>query len=93
MYIHHNLDQYTTSTHPVNQTYTYTTTETRPAQYTTSTTQYGNYGNYGTYGGATTYNGATYSGSGVGYVSGGSRAQRVVAEEIPVESRIEYIPF
>ena len=28
-----------------------------------------------------------------GYVSSGSNAQRVVAEDIPVESRIEYIPF
>ena len=83
------VDQQTTSTYPANQTYTYTTTESRPVNYTTSTTQYGNYGSYG--GTTTTYNAGGYSGA--GYVNGGSRAERVVAEEIPVESRIEYIPF
>lgn len=83
---------YVSGTQPITTTSTYAT-GTNPAVYTSGGQQTtyvsGGQTNYVS-GGTTNY---VSGGQQVGYVSGGSNAQRAVAEEIPVESRIEYIPF
>ena len=73
----------TTTYEHVSQPYTTSNTYVTTTQpHYTSSNQYVTSGTYG--------EGNYVSG---GYVSGGSNVQRAVAEEIPVESRIEYIPF